>query len=116
MRQVNKQILSGANTVTVVGSQIDSNQLVNISFHLVVGDATAAGSLIIDGSNDVAQIGPTPFTVVSWAPISTTTQAAGTQQLIVQLSNVSYRWVRARWVQSTAGTTTVVVNLMAAGV
>lgn len=45
MRQVNTQILSGSNAGSINGIQIDSNQLINASFHLIVGDATVARNL-----------------------------------------------------------------------
>ena len=118
MRQVNIQVLSGADTATVTGSQIDSNQLINASFHLVVGDATAAGTLLIQGSNDVCGVGQQSanFTVTNWATVSSTAQAAGTQQVMVSLANIPYRWMRAQWTKTTGGSSTVVVNMFAVGV
>lgn len=118
MRQVNKQIMSGANTGSVTGSQIDSNQLINASFHLVVGDATAAGNFVIQASNDVCDLqqGFSNFTVTNWATVSTTAQAAGTRQIIIQISNMSYRWLRVLWNETTPGSTTVVCNMFAMGV
>jgi len=118
MRQVNVNVLPAtANTATVIGNTIDSNQLIDMSFHLVVSDSTAAGALVIQASNDVAQVGQTAqnFVPTNWAQVSSTTQAAGTQQVIVQLSNVSYRWVRAVWTHTTSGSGTVQVNMMAFG-
>lgn len=118
MRQVNVNVLQGANTATVTGVQIDSNQLIDVSFHLVVGDASAAGTFLIQASNDVCAVGQANsgnFVVSNWATVSTTAQAAGNQQLIIQLSNISYRWIRAVWTHTTSGTAGVSVNMFAVG-
>jgi hypothetical protein len=117
MRNINSTILSGLNNATQTGQQIDSNQLINISFHLHVSDVTAAGTFKIQASNDVCPIGPTPFTVTNWAdiPSASVTQAAGTQDALITLSNVSYRWIRAVWTKTTSGSGTVTVNMNAAG-
>jgi hypothetical protein len=118
MRQLNVNVLSAANTASRNGVQIDSNQLINISFQLVQGDGVAAGSLVIQGSNDVCPVGQANsgnFVVTNWSQINTTAQAAGSS-VIVQLSNVSYRWLRAVWTSTTPGTTTVNVNMFGMGV
>lgn len=120
MRQVNTQVLSGADTATVTGAQIDANQLINASFHLLVGDATAAGTFKIQASNDICPVGQAAqnFVAANWVdiPNASVTQAAATQQALISLTDMSYRWVRAVWTKTTAGTTTVVVNMMAVGV
>jgi len=119
MRQVNANVLSGSNTATVTGSQIDSNQLIDASFHLVVGDATAAGTFIVQASNDVCPVGQANsgnFVVSNWATVSSTPQPAGTEQIIVLLSNIAYRWLRVQWTHTTSGTSTVNVNMFANGV
>jgi len=119
MRQVNVNVLNGSNTATVTGSQIDSNQLIDASFHLVVGDSTAAGTFIIQGSNDVCpivQANSSNFVVTNWATVSSTSQPAGTEQIIVLLSNMAYRWLRVQWSHTTSGTSTVNVNMFATGV
>ena len=122
MRQVNVQVASGANTATINGIQIDANQLINASFHLLVGDATAAGTFKIQASNDVAPAGGANvagnFVVTNWVdiPNATVTQAAGTRQALIQLSEISYRWIRAVWVETTPGTSTNQVNMFAVGV
>jgi len=120
MRQVNKQILSGVNSATVNGDQIDSNQLINASFHLLIGDSTAAGTFKIQASNDVSQVGQSSstFVVTNWVDIpgASVTQAAATQQAIISLSNMAYRWVRAVWIETTPGSTTAIVNMFAQGI
>ena len=79
MRQVNVNVLSAANTATRTGAQIDANQLINASFHLTLGDTTAAGTFLIQGSNDVCPVGQQAqnFTVTNWAQVSSTTQVPG---------------------------------------
>lgn len=120
MRQVNVAILSGSNSATINGSQIDANQLINASFHLIVGDATAAGTFKIQASNDIAQVGQVPgtFTVTNWVdiPNASVVQAAATQQALISLSNMSYRWIRAVWTSTTPSNTTNTVNMFAQGI
>lgn len=117
MRLNNCQILSGANSGNVNGAQIDSNQLEIMSFHLVQGDVTAAGVFKIQASNDIAQVGPTPFAVTNWVdiPSATVTLAAGTTQALITLPQVAYRFIRAVYTSTTPGTTTVIVNMDALG-
>jgi len=118
MRELNVQVASGLNTASVTGQQIDSNQLIDVSFHLVIGDTSAAGTLVIQASNDVCPIGQQAqnFVVTNWATISSTAQVAGAQQTMVLLSNISYRWIRAVWTHTTSGSSTAVINMFALGV
>lgn len=119
MKPTNIQILSGPNNATVNGPQIDTNQIINASFHLVVGDATAAGTFKIQASNDVSPFGQSAqnFTVTNWVdiPSASVTQVAATQQAIISLQNMGYRWIRAVWTKTTSGSSTVVVNMYAMG-
>jgi hypothetical protein len=120
MRQVNDKVLSGLDAVSINGKQIDTNQMINMSFHCILSDATAAGSFSLQASNDISQIPPGQgsFTATNWVdiPNATVTMTAGTQQALIMLSELSFRWVRAVWTQTTPGTGTVVVNRFGQGV
>lgn len=109
MRLNNCQVLNGSNSQTVNGTQIDSNQLEIMSFHMVQGDATAAGIFKIQASNDIAQVGPTPFTVTNWVdiPNATSTITAGILQALITLPQVAYRFVRAVYTPTAAGVQTI---------
>src|SRR5579859_1322918 len=98
MRKVNSTVLSAVDTASQNGSQIDSNQLISASFQVVFGDATAAGTLKIQASNDICndQYQPATFTVTNWTdiPNATATIASGASALIT-IYQLSYRWLRA---------------------
>ena len=119
MRQVNVLALSGADTGSVNGSQIDSNQLVSASFQIVFGDVTAVGTFKLQMSNDVAPnaVGPNTFTVTNWTDIPNQTAAitAGASAVLT-ISQTSYRWLRAVYTRSSGGSTTAIVNMFALSV
>ncbi len=120
MRQVNDKVLSGPDTATQIGMQLDTNQMINMSFHCVLGDATAAGTFTLQASNDISQIPPGAgnFEAKNWVniPNASVTMSAGTQQAIIELSEISFRWVRAVWTMTIAGTSTVIVNRFGMGI
>lgn len=123
MRQVNDIVLpatADTSTKTVNGSTLDTNQMVDMSFHCVVSDATAAGTFKLQASNDVAplQISGPNFVPTNWVdiPSQSVVMTAGTQQGLLTLSNVAYRWVRAVFIVTTLGTGTVQVSRLGIGV
>ena len=114
MRQVNDLVLSGSDAASVNGSQLDTNQSVNVTFHCVLSDSTAAGTFSIQGSNDVCQTGQSAqnFVVTNWVtiPNASVTMTAGMKQAMIILAETPCRWMRAVWTSSTPGTGTVTVN------
>lgn len=119
MRNVNTTVLSAIDTASANGSQIDANQLINPSFQIVFGDATAAGTFKIQASNDICndRYQPATFTVTNWTdvPSATATIASGASAIIT-IQNQQFRWLRAVFTRSGGGSTTVTVNMNAAGV
>lgn len=116
MRNTNCQILSGANTGSVNGSQIDANQLVSASFHAFQGDGTAAGTVKIQASNDVCAYGnlAADFVVTNWVDIpSATASVASGGPVLITIAQMSYRWIRAVYTRTSGGSSTVVVNMNA---
>lgn len=116
MRNINCQVLSGVDTASQNGSQVDSNQLVSASFQAVFGDATAVGTFKIQGSNDISndRYQPSQFTVGNWTdiPSATTSITAGASAIIL-IPNMSFRWVRAVYVFTSGGSSTITVNMNA---
>lgn len=116
MRYLNTPILDAPDTATINGSQIDSDALVYASFQIVFGDATAAGALKIQASNDVCPQGhlPSSFVVTNWSdvPNATATATVGGVLLIPKL-DLTYRWIRAVYTRASGGSTTIAVNMMA---
>lgn len=123
MRQVNDIVLSGSSSVSVVnGSQLDANQMINVSFHLTLSNNLAAGVFKLQASNDVYQVGMQPgttnFTVTNWAdiPTQTVTITAGTTQALLTVTNAPYRWMRAVYTGGTLVVGTAIVKRFGQGI
>lgn len=119
MRVVSTQALSAVNTASVTSAVIlDTNQAINVSFQVIMGDATAAGTVKIQGSND----NPTgittrnTFTPTNWSdiPNATSVIASGVGPMIV-MSNIAFQWMRVVYTRTSGGSTTIIVNMNAAG-
>jgi hypothetical protein len=122
MRQVNQVVLSAVDTASQNGVQIDSNQLINASFQAVFGDSSAAGTFLIQASNDVAPLNysgssSAQFVATNWTniPNATATITAG-GSAIISLSEMSYRWLRAVYTHSSGGSSTVKVSMFGMGI
>ena len=117
MRNVNCNILTGADTASINGIQVDANQLLSASFQAVFGDSSVAGTITIQGSNDVAPLqisSSSTFVVTNWTaiPNASATITSGGSALIT-ISGMCYRWVRAVFTYASGGSTTVNVNMNA---
>ncbi len=117
MKYLNTIVLSAVDTSSQNGPQIDSNQLISASFQTIFGDATAAGTIKIQASNDPAPTHYTAqsnFTVTNWVdiPSATATITSGASSIIT-IPQLSYRWLRAVYTRSSGGSTTIIVKMMA---
>lgn len=113
MKYVNATIMSGADTGSVTGGQIDTSQVVSASFQPVTGDSDAAGTVKLQASNDLDLQGTVSnFAVTNWTDITsaTSTIASGVGPLI-EVANMKYRWIRAIYTRSSGGSTTISVNM-----
>lgn len=114
MRRVNVTVLSAPDTASANGAQIDSNQLINVSFQAVFGDVSAVGTFKLQASNDIydASYLPADFTVTHWTDIpSATTAITAGGSAIISLQNAAFRWMRAVYVSSSGGSSTVLVHM-----
>lgn len=119
MRRVNDTVLVGDDDASIDGNQIDSNQLINISFHCLLSDATGAGTFKVQASNDKCPQGaPNAFVVTNWVDVPNASVAllAGAQKGLITLTNISYRWLRVVYTVGTPGDGTATVNSFAVGV
>lgn len=120
MRHNNIVALSAVDTASINGPQIDSIGLVSASFHIYFGDATAAGTVKIQASNDINNARNMAaidgFVVTNWVdiPNATATIASGAPALIT-ISQLSYGWLRVVYTRSGGGSTTIHVNMDALG-
>lgn len=116
MKYTNTTVLSAVDTASQTGNQVDASQLFAASFHAFFGDATAAGTLKLQASNDLCPIGyqPSTFAATNWVdiPNKTASIASGASALIT-VDQMTYRWVRAVYTRSGGGSTTITVNMMA---
>lgn len=119
MKNVNCIALSAPDTASADGSQIDANQLVSASFAIIFGDATAAGTVKVQASNDICndRYQANAFTVTNWVdiPTQTATITTGTSALLT-IANMSYRWIRVVYTRTSGGSSTIVVNMNALSV
>ena len=103
MRNINCNVLQGPDTATKTGIQIDSNQLLNPSFHVYFGDTSVAGTVKLQASNDICndRYQAAAFTVTNWVdiPNQSATITSGASALLT-LSEVNYRWLRVVFTSS----------------
>jgi len=117
MRVANINILSAVNTGSATGSKIDVNQVVSASFTVVNGDATAAGTVKIQCSNEIVTNDDRAIFVPSagsWVdiPNASSTIASGVGNAIV-IPNMCFSYIRAVFTRSGGGSSTITVNMNA---
>lgn len=112
MRNVPIIILSAVDTASQTGSGFYVGQKVAASFVPVFGDATAAGTVKIQGSND-APVGKLDLNAYqpgnsTYADITgaTSTIASGVGPAII-LATMNFQYIRAVYTRSGGGSTTV---------
>jgi hypothetical protein len=114
MRNAQVQILNAADTASVNGSAFDVNQAVSASFQIVCGDATAAGTVKLQVSNDIVSNGGDRknFTPTNWSDIPNATSAvsSGVGPAIV-IGNMCFSYIRAVYTRTSGGSTTIIVNM-----
>lgn len=109
MRPNNVTLFSAvANTGTKISEIVPSSFMMIGSFQISFTDASAAGTLSIQASND-------PVNPSNWNTIAngSSTIASGTLTLIAP-QTLSYHWIRAQWVQS-GGAGTLTLNCLLQG-
>lgn len=111
MRPSNPVLMNAvSNTGTKVSVAIDSRFMTTATLQATFTDATAGGTLTLQGSNDPFEELPGGEAPQNWVliPNATWTIASGADTL-TQPITICYRWVRASWVSS-AGAGTFNVN------
>lgn len=118
MKYINNSILTASDAASATGSKVNMDDILYVSFQVVFGDASAAGTLKIQASNDECGSGnqPSSFVPTNWSDlsgVSVTATAGGV--LLIPKTDVCYRWIRAVYTSTGAGSTTITVNMMALG-
>ena len=111
MHYLSETIISASDATSQTSIVVDSNQLISASFQAHFGDATAVGTLQIQGSNDLPSniSAPTTWTNLPNASAAVTAGAA----VLIVVPTLSVRWVRAVYTSTTPGSTTIIVNIFA---
>jgi len=105
-----------ANTGTKMSQAIPTQFMWSGSFQATFTDGSAAGTLVIQASNDPIELLPSGETPVSWTNIANA-QATVTSggSVLITIANLNYRWIRCSWTQS-AGAQTLTVTAFLQGV
>ena len=114
MRNYPVQVMSAVNTSTQTGSAFFVGQAAAASFVITNGDTSAAGTVKIQGSNDLPVGDPNQFVPTNFndIPSATSTIASGVGPAIV-LPTMNFQYIRAVFTRSGGGTTTIVINMSA---
>ena len=119
MRNYPVSVLNKPNSQTQTGDAIWVGQSVAASFTALNGDATAAGTLKIQGSNEIPVGSPDKYVPSSASfadiPSATSAIAAGIGPAIV-LATMNFQYIRAVYTRSGGGSTTILVNMSALAV
>lgn len=119
MRNYPVLVLSAVDTATQTGGAIYAVQAVAASFVAIFGDVTAAGTLKVQGNNDIPVGSPVTFvpSTAGWSdiPNATSTIASGVGPAII-LPTMNFQYIRVVYTRSSGGSTTVVVNASFLGV
>lgn len=118
MRYVNFSLLNESDTGNVESDPMDCNQIVSASFHVYFNDVIAEGTVKLQASNDICdtQYLPSQFTPTEWVdiPNQSASITAGASALLT-IPQMSYRWVRVVFTNTTPGESEIVCNVMALG-
>lgn len=116
MKHANVTVLSASDATSQTGTKIDSVELFKASFQASFADTSAAGTLVVQVSNDIPGAGylPNTFTPTHWTTLTTTsvTVTAGAS-VVIPAIDLSYRWLRILYTSTAAGTSTMTVNMFA---
>lgn len=116
MRNYPVKILNAADTGSETGSAFFVGQAASASFTAIFGDTSAAGSVKIQGSNEIPVGDPKVYvpSAGSFAdiPNATSAIAAGIGPAIV-LPSMNFQYIRTIFTASNAGNTTIQVFMSA---
>ncbi len=108
MRNYSTQVLSAVDTASQTGTAFNVAQSAAASFVPSFADATATGTIKVQGSNDLPV--STPFTPTNWAdiPNATSAVASGVGPAIV-LAAMNFQFIRVVYTRASGGSSTILV-------
>jgi len=106
-------MINAVDTSTQTGAPIFSGQFVSGCFTSVFGDTSAAGTIKIQGSNEIPVGDPNKYVPSNASfndiPNATSSITSGVGSAIA-ISTLSYQYVRAVYTSSSGGSSTVLVS------
>lgn len=111
MKWNNPILLDAAtNSGTKYSPILDASHLYNGSFQIYFSDGSAAGTVVLQGSNDPQSKLPGNEDPQNWNDIAnTSTSVTSGSSKLVSVAQLNYRWIRLKWTQS-GGAGTVTAN------
>lgn len=114
MRQENIQIIPLQAASTVTSEPIDSRNLLYCSVQMAA-TGSAAGTLVLQASNDIAGADGVPGPQSNWSPIpSATVSVSGAGAYMIPKTDLCYQWVRVVYTNSGTGTISAVFKALGA--
>lgn len=110
-----RTLLTASDATSQTSTYIDSGQVISISFMAYFSDGAAGGTLKIQASNDPVvasnMIMIDGFAPTNWVdvPSATATVTAGVS-VIIPIPQNCYRFLRAVYTSSSAGSGTITIN------
>lgn len=119
MRNYPVIVLNAVDTSTQTGSAFFVGQAAAASFIATFGDATAAGTVKVQGSNELPIGEPTRFvpssTTFADIPNATSAIASGVGPAIV-LPTMNFQYIRVVYTSASGGSSTIIIRMSALGV
>lgn len=120
-RCTNVNIISSDASTDQPGVAVEADQIFGASAQAVVTGSSAAGTLFLQGSNQIITNTPAngaPATLTIWSNISTTYQIAiaGAGTYLLPFQTVGYAYIRCNFVHTAGSSGTITVNLFTQGV
>lgn len=112
MRQENINIIPLQAAATVTSAAIDSRNLFSCSAQ-IAATGSAAGTLIIEASDDIAGADGVPGPQTNWSAIpSATVSVSGAGAFLIPKTDLCYQFVRLVYTNSGTGTISVVFKAL----
>ena len=95
-----------SNTGTQVSSAIDASQIFSGSIQAEFTDSSAAGTLVLQASNDPIEELPKGEAPQNWSDIADASATVSSGALtLISVPVLNYRWLRCKWTRSGGGGT-----------
>lgn len=115
MKFLNNTVLNAVLVnVSTNSAAVDLNQMIRMSAQIIMGSGTATGQIQLQVSNDICTYGNLSmnFIPTNWSDLGGPVNVvAGGLNNLVASQELSYRWVRAQYIDGSGGTGTATVTV-----